>query len=267
MRNEVPLLSAEELSQYACGLPHIRAMRNKIVTARRTIGGESIITLTETLSGRFVSEVSTTPEGANGFIVTYSIEGKLSSHFMEEAEFLAEYEPAGTGANANQIGAAYLPRQVRHTMLVVDRSLRFKAANGTIETVLPGGVLIPYETGFVSMNPKAFAATHSVTHSRQDARKLLPSQEGGSRLFASWLEVEGGNRAATEILQDLNNSCGTKYQHGWLSRMRSDPARKGERIPREVRAYMMTSVLKHELGKLGIETSRVDVPSLVERML
>lgn len=267
MKTMIPMTSADELKKLACELPAIRVVRNKLVTARRAIGGEIFIRLIESPSGELRRETVAAPKDSVGFIVTYSIEGQLSSQFELEADFLANYDPATTGERSTDSGA-FIPRHARRTMYVADRPLRFLTTAGDACELQAGGVLIPTGDGFVGMNPKTFAATHSIVHSRHEARELLPSHESRSRLFQSWFEIEHADqRTPAEILDNLNRTCGTRYQHGWLSRMRHDPTRKGERIPRDVRAYMMIRVLRHELRGLGIEPGQAKIEELVERML
>lgn len=79
-------------------------------------------------------------------------------------------------------------------------------------------------------------------------------------LFENWLEIERATgRPMTAILGDLNAACGTKYTHSWPSGM----ALRGyslDRLPTNVRRYMMSKVLPAEFGRLGLEATseRID---------
>ena len=76
-------------------------------------------------------------------------------------------------------------------------------------------------------------------------------------LFESWLAIERAtDRPMTAILGDLNNACGTKYKHGWPSGM----ALRGyslNRLPTNVRRYMMRKVLPEILGQV-VPNEKID---------
>ena len=64
----------------------------------------------------------------------------------------------------------------------------------------------------------------------------------GKGLFERWLEVEKKSKTQKAAIEQLNSHCGTKYTESWPSKMEG----RGytlERIPTEVRRYMMTIVL------------------------
>lgn len=61
-------------------------------------------------------------------------------------------------------------------------------------------------------------------------------------LFLQWLEIEKQTKSQKAAIKELNNHCGTKYTESWPSKMEG----RGytlERIPTEVRRYMMAIVL------------------------
>lgn len=63
-----------------------------------------------------------------------------------------------------------------------------------------------------------------------------------STLYLNWLNIERRTKTMGELLEDLNNACGTKYKHNWPSVMRE----RGyglERLPTNVRQYMMSVVM------------------------
>jgi hypothetical protein len=74
-------------------------------------------------------------------------------------------------------------------------------------------------------------------------------------LFENWLEIERATgRPMTAILGDLNAACKTRYTHSWPSGM----ALRGyslDRLPTNVRRYMMRKVLQKKLGVIGLEAS------------
>lgn len=69
-------------------------------------------------------------------------------------------------------------------------------------------------------------------------------------LFERWLEIERATgRPLSAILTDLNDACDTKYKHNWPSVM----AERGyslDRLPTNVRRYMMRKVLPAEMKAL-----------------
>ncbi|MCQ8822300.1 hypothetical protein NQT65_19090 [Pseudoalteromonas agarivorans] len=61
-------------------------------------------------------------------------------------------------------------------------------------------------------------------------------------LFLQWLEIEKQTKSQKAAIKELNSHCGTKYTESWPSKMEG----RGytlERIPTEVRRYMMAIVL------------------------
>ncbi|WP_417699957.1 hypothetical protein [Pseudoalteromonas lipolytica] len=63
-----------------------------------------------------------------------------------------------------------------------------------------------------------------------------------SGLFLNWLNIEKRTKSQKTAITELNENCGTKYTESWPSKMEG----RGytlERIPTEVRRYMMTIVL------------------------
>lgn len=86
-------------------------------------------------------------------------------------------------------------------------------------------------------------------------------------LFGAWLEVmdaSGLTRGA--VLAQINEACGTRYTHSWISRMRSDPSRRGERMPLEVRLFMLKTVLASELCRHQIMLPTREVEKLAQRL-
>ena len=64
------------------------------------------------------------------------------------------------------------------------------------------------------------------------------------------------------ILDDLTAACGTKYKHNWPSVMAS----RGytlDRMPTNVRQYMMRKVLPAELERIGALASADQVDALI----
>jgi len=73
-------------------------------------------------------------------------------------------------------------------------------------------------------------------------------------LFENWLEIELRSRKLGEVLDELNKSCGTKYQHNWPSMMKS----RGyslDRLTKNVRQYMMSVVLAEFCEQNNIDIS------------
>ena len=61
-------------------------------------------------------------------------------------------------------------------------------------------------------------------------------------LFTNWLEIELTDKTLAETLRLLNEACGTSYKHNWPSKMAAADYTL-ERLPKEVRKYMMNKVL------------------------
>lgn len=82
-------------------------------------------------------------------------------------------------------------------------------------------------------------------------------------LFERWLDIErASERPFSEVLSDLNRVCGTKYKHNWPSVM----AARGyslDRLPTEVRQYMMLRVLPGELRTHGLTLRPMEIFDLV----
>lgn len=66
----------------------------------------------------------------------------------------------------------------------------------------------------------------------------------------------------TEILADLNAAANTRYEHNWPSVMAKRNFQL-ERIPSEVRRYLMRKVLEDELKGLGVELSKSKLDKLI----
>lgn len=72
----------------------------------------------------------------------------------------------------------------------------------------------------------------------------------------------GTGRTTEAILADLNAACGTKYKYTWPHVMKT----RGyslERLPSEVRRYMMAKVLPLELESLGLKVSKKRISAMV----
>jgi len=78
-----------------------------------------------------------------------------------------------------------------------------------------------------------------------------------NNLFINWLEVEKKTKTQKSAIEELNSFCGTKYTESWPSKMEG----RGytlERIPTEVRRYMMSKVLPSLLpGKSETEYKKL----------
>lgn len=69
-------------------------------------------------------------------------------------------------------------------------------------------------------------------------------------LYERWLEIERATgRPLAAILADLNAACGTHYKHNWPSVMASRNYSL-DRLPTDVRQYLMRKVLPAELQAL-----------------
>lgn len=61
-------------------------------------------------------------------------------------------------------------------------------------------------------------------------------------LYRNWLEIEKKEKTISDAIRMLNEVCGTRYTKSWPETMKS----RGyslERLPTEVRRYMMAKVL------------------------
>ena len=83
-----------------------------------------------------------------------------------------------------------------------------------------------------------------------------------SNLFTSWLESELRTKTLGKALEALNEACGTKYKHNWPSVMK-DRGYTLERLPTNVRQYMMMIVLPE---KLGLSLSGKELNELVKSL-
>lgn len=71
-------------------------------------------------------------------------------------------------------------------------------------------------------------------------------------LFSEWLAIEieeAGSQVAA--LDAINQACGTRYQHNWVSLQRRNQ-RGLERTPLVVRQYMLRRVLTVRLAGFGV---------------
>lgn len=93
----------------------------------------------------------------------------------------------------------------------------------------------------VSITHKATGETRTFTvTARFMTLEQIDMNEKG--LFLHWLEIEKKTKTQKAAIEELNQLCGTKYTESWPSKMEG----RGytlERIPTEVRRYMMTIVL------------------------
>lgn len=87
-----------------------------------------------------------------------------------------------------------------------------------------------------------------------------------SGLFERWLEIERATgRPMTDILDEINAACGTRYRHNWPSVM----AERGyslDRLPTAARRYMLRKVLPAELESLGVKITGKLVNEIVVRL-
>lgn len=63
-----------------------------------------------------------------------------------------------------------------------------------------------------------------------------------NNLFINWLNIEKKTKSQKLAIEELNRFCGTKYTESWPSKMEGRDYTL-ERIPTEVRRYMMAIVL------------------------
>ncbi|MDH0341986.1 hypothetical protein [Chromobacterium haemolyticum] len=71
-------------------------------------------------------------------------------------------------------------------------------------------------------------------------------------LFQSWLEIEkAAGKSMGQILTEVNSACGTAYRHNWPTKM-AESGYSLERVPLEVRRYMLRKVLPAELAARGV---------------
>ncbi|MEX3917934.1 hypothetical protein AB4Y43_17080 [Paraburkholderia sp. BR10872] len=85
-------------------------------------------------------------------------------------------------------------------------------------------------------------------------------------LFQRWLEIEAAaGKPLKQTLDEINAACGTAYRHNWPTKM-ADSAYSLERIPVEVRRYMMRRVLPAELSARGVTFSAEVLETLVSAL-
>jgi hypothetical protein len=85
-------------------------------------------------------------------------------------------------------------------------------------------------------------------------------------LFERWLEIEkASGKSVTEILDGVNKACGSKYKHNWPSVMASRQYSL-DRLPTNVRRYMMEKVLPAEIALLGIRPSQDQIDAIIDRL-
>lgn len=80
-----------------------------------------------------------------------------------------------------------------------------------------------------------------------------------SSLYLNWLNIERRTKTMGELLEDLNNACGTKYKHNWPFVMKKRDYAL-ERLPTNVRQYMMSVVLPEIMPK---SISKDEISNLV----
>lgn len=83
-----------------------------------------------------------------------------------------------------------------------------------------------------------------------------------SNLYLNWLNIERRTKTMGELLEDLNNACGTKYKHNWPSVMR-DRGYALDRLPTSVRQYMMSIVLPEIMSE---SISKDEISALVRSL-
>ncbi|MFB2639936.1 hypothetical protein ACE02P_18085 [Shewanella bicestrii] len=64
-------------------------------------------------------------------------------------------------------------------------------------------------------------------------------------LFLNWLSIEKKSTTQKTAIARLNAACGTKYVESWPSKMEAR-GYSMERVPTQVRRYMMLVVLANE---------------------
>lgn len=85
-------------------------------------------------------------------------------------------------------------------------------------------------------------------------------------LFLTWLDIEkAAGKSMGQVLTEINEACGTAYKHNWPSKM-ADSGFALERVPVEVRRYMLRKVLPAELSARGVVFPSDVVEVLVKRL-
>jgi hypothetical protein len=64
----------------------------------------------------------------------------------------------------------------------------------------------------------------------------------GKGLFERWIEIETAHKSQVEMIKELNDACGTKYDKSW-PQVTKQRGYSLERTPIKVRRYMMKVVL------------------------
>lgn len=83
-------------------------------------------------------------------------------------------------------------------------------------------------------------------------------------LAERWMEVEKATgHQWVKILGDLNEACGTKYSHPWVSQLRTRPS---QNLPRPVRQYMLRKVLPVLLAAHGLVLTPRKLDALVDNL-
>ena len=83
-------------------------------------------------------------------------------------------------------------------------------------------------------------------------------------LFERWLALElADGRPLKDVLAALNAACGTKYRHNWPSVM-AGRGYSTDRIPGQVRAYMVRRVLPAVAAEHGLTVDDKLVEALIE---
>ena len=88
----------------------------------------------------------------------------------------------------------------------------------------------------------------------------------GKGLFLMWLDIEkSAGKTMTQILSEINDACGTAYRHNWPSKM-ADSGFNLERVPSNVRRYMMRKVLPVALQERGVSLDADALEGLVKNL-
>lgn len=80
-------------------------------------------------------------------------------------------------------------------------------------------------------------------------------------LVSLWLDIEDkSDRKWVDILAELNETCGTRYRHNWLSQLRTRPS---QNLPIAVRQYLMRRVLPVLFTEAGLTLPHKKIAALV----
>ncbi len=69
-----------------------------------------------------------------------------------------------------------------------------------------------------------------------------------NNLFLNWLEISLRDKTLAETLREINAACGTSYKSNWPAKMAA-ASYTLERLPRDVRQYMMMIVVPELIDK------------------